>query len=181
VKDGVSYVAQLVPDIAPQRIKFGWPGNLLKRPANHRCTAPTAQLIRSWPCAIEQEPGAIAHITQVDCHPLGSREVFDVDDLDAVLNRAAEFFAASPMPASSTAQRCARRLNAAKLRLERLKHCVTQQQLADRVGVDLNTVQRWEAGERSPPRFLQKLCEALGVTPPELVETDEWPARRTGK
>jgi transcriptional regulator with XRE-family HTH domain len=56
------------------------------------------------------------------------------------------------------------------------------QQLADQVGVDLNTVQRWEAGERFPwPKFLQKLCEVLGVGTGELVDADEWPAKRQGK
>jgi transcriptional regulator with XRE-family HTH domain len=69
-----------------------------------------------------------------------------------------------------------------RLQRLRLEKFLTQQQLADQVGVDLNTVQRWEAGDRFPwPRFLQKLCEVLGVGTADLVEADEWPARRPGK
>jgi transcriptional regulator with XRE-family HTH domain len=69
-----------------------------------------------------------------------------------------------------------------RLKRLRLARFLTQQQLANRVGVDLNTVQRWEASERFPwPRFLEQLCQALAVTPDELVEADEWPTRRKGK
>ena len=64
----------------------------------------------------------------------------------------------------------------------RLRRFLTQQALADQVGVDLNTVQRWESGAAFPwPRHLQQLCAVLAVPPDELVEPDEWPTRRAAK
>jgi transcriptional regulator with XRE-family HTH domain len=64
----------------------------------------------------------------------------------------------------------------------RLRKFLTQQQLADEVGVDLNTIQRWEAGDSFPwPKHLQKLCQVLGVDIDGLLESDEWPAKRQGK
>jgi transcriptional regulator with XRE-family HTH domain len=66
-----------------------------------------------------------------------------------------------------------------QLQPTRVRRLLTQQQLADRVGVDLNSVQRWEAGLSFPrSQHLARLCQALGVQPDEIVEADEWPTRR---
>ena len=40
------------------------------------------------------------------------------------------------------------------LRRWRLEHSLSQQQLADYLGVNWSTVQRWEAGTQGPPAFL---------------------------
>ena len=54
-----------------------------------------------------------------------------------------------------------------ELRRQRL---LTQRELAEAVGVRLQTVQTWEAGTRYPrPAQLRKLCEVLGVTPADLL------------
>ena len=54
-----------------------------------------------------------------------------------------------------------------ELRRQRL---LTQRELAEAVGVRLQTVQTWEAGTRSPrPAQLRKLCEVLEVTPADLL------------
>lgn len=46
---------------------------------------------------------------------------------------------------------------------------LTQQQLADRLGVDKATISRWEGGKRSPSlNVLAALGEALNVPLPEL-------------
>lgn len=47
---------------------------------------------------------------------------------------------------------------------------LTQQQLSDRSGVSVRTIQNYESGSYSP-RFgiVDKLAEALGVTSPELL------------
>ena len=53
--------------------------------------------------------------------------------------------------------------------LRRLK-LLTQKELAEAVGVQWVTAQRWEAGTRYPrPAQQRKLCEVLGVTPEELL------------
>ncbi len=54
-----------------------------------------------------------------------------------------------------------------RLRRERM---LTQQELADRVGVSLQSVQYWEAGARFPrPAQQRRLCEALEVAPSALL------------
>lgn len=53
-----------------------------------------------------------------------------------------------------------------RLRVERL---LSQRGLAAAVGVDVQSVNRWERGRKQPSlRNLAKLCDALGITPTEL-------------
>jgi transcriptional regulator with XRE-family HTH domain len=57
----------------------------------------------------------------------------------------------------------------------RLKLRFTQEGLADEVGVDPRTVQRWEAGERKPQPWTQpKLAKVLQVTREQLDEMLLW-------
>ena len=56
------------------------------------------------------------------------------------------------------------------LRELRRRRLLTQKELAEAVGVQWATAQRWEAGTRYPrPVQQRKLCEVLGVTPEELL------------
>jgi hypothetical protein len=68
--DGFFYVIQLAPDVAPQRIKLGWALDAAKRLKEHRCAAPTAVLVQSWPCARQWEKHAITAATFDGCMPL---------------------------------------------------------------------------------------------------------------
>lgn len=45
---------------------------------------------------------------------------------------------------------------------------LTQEELAERVGVSEVTVRRWERGNRPYPAFLRALCQALAASPEEL-------------
>ena len=57
--------------------------------------------------------------------------------------------------------------------LKRLRQgaLLTQQELADRVGVPYQRIGEWERGVTTPrPGNQRKLCEARGVTPRELLE-----------
>lgn len=66
-----------------------------------------------------------------------------------------------------------------KLQATRVRRLLTQQQLANEAGVDLNSIQRWEAGSSFPRmQHLARLCQVLSVEPDELVADDEWPTRR---
>lgn len=66
-----------------------------------------------------------------------------------------------------------------KLQSIRIRRLLTQQQLADLAEVDLNSIQRWEAGSSFPRvQHLARLCQVLKVEPAQLVEDDEWPTRR---
>jgi len=53
---------------------------------------------------------------------------------------------------------------------------LTQLKLSIIVGVHVNSVKRWEAGERYPgPGEMQALAQALGVPIRELVTFPEYP------
>ena len=56
------------------------------------------------------------------------------------------------------------------LRALRLRRLMTQQELAQRIGVRYQTVGSWEAGTAHPRvAAMRKLCEVLEVTPDELL------------
>lgn len=60
------------------------------------------------------------------------------------------------------------------LRSWRTRRFLTQKGLAEKIGVPYQTVQRWESGQSFPrPSHLRRLCEALEVTPDELLTSDE--------
>jgi transcriptional regulator with XRE-family HTH domain len=60
-----------------------------------------------------------------------------------------------------------------RIRELRRARFLTQGELAAQVGVSLQAVQGWEAGKYQPRlRHLKRLCEALGVTPEELIEPE---------
>jgi transcriptional regulator with XRE-family HTH domain len=59
----------------------------------------------------------------------------------------------------------------------RQRKALTQQQLADRAGVNRVTVARIEAGKDEPfPTTLRKLADALGVEPETLADAPDEPA-----
>ncbi len=61
-----------------------------------------------------------------------------------------------------------------QLRTWRRQRFLTQQGLAELLGVSYMTVQRWELGQASPRLAHQKkLIEALGITPAELFSAME--------
>lgn len=58
----------------------------------------------------------------------------------------------------------------ADLKALRKRNLLTQQELAALIGVQYQTVQRWENGTRYPrPAQLRKLCEVLKISPDELL------------
>lgn len=59
----------------------------------------------------------------------------------------------------------------------RKKRGLTQGNLAERVGVEQPTIQRWESGKQSPSlEDLDRLASALGVHPGELFADQDLPA-----
>lgn len=51
----------------------------------------------------------------------------------------------------------------------RRAQALTQQELANRAGLNLVTINRLERGYTARPQTIRKIAEALGVTPGELM------------
>lgn len=47
---GSFYIIQLVPEALPKRVKIGFAENIEQRLTEHHTAAPTAKLLKSWPC-----------------------------------------------------------------------------------------------------------------------------------
>lgn len=93
--DGFFYVIRVVPDLAPGRVKFGFTCDIQVRLQAHRTSAPTAELVKAWPCRRSWECAAIASVTRVGCK-LIANEVHDCDCIDNVVDRCDAFFAIMP-------------------------------------------------------------------------------------
>lgn len=93
---GYFYIIQLHPEDLPNRLKIGYTDNLDVRQSDHRTTAPTLKLVRSWPCKRTREDAARASITRDDCEHVGG-EVYD-GDVQVFIDRAEAFFAVMPQP-----------------------------------------------------------------------------------
>jgi len=92
---GFLYVVVPFPECAPRRVKLGFATDTDTRLAAYRTIAPTAQVVKAWSCHRTWETAATASITRMDCSLVGG-EVFDCDDLDALVQRGDEFFAMMP-------------------------------------------------------------------------------------
>lgn len=92
---GHFYVIQIVPDLAPKRVKLGFASDVGNRLQAHRTSAPTAWIATSWPCMRSWELAAIASATRTGCQLVGG-EVFDCEDLEALISRCNAFFAIMP-------------------------------------------------------------------------------------
>jgi len=96
---GFFYAIQIVPDLDPNRVKLGFADNVETRLAQHRTSAPTARLLKSWPCKRTWERTVMDALAAVGGR-LILNEVFEFSDVDTVLRRADELFALLPDPAS---------------------------------------------------------------------------------
>src|SRR5712692_2537110 len=58
-----------------------------------------------------------------------------------------------------------------RLKIVRLRRALTQQQLAEKAGINRATIVRLEGGQDQPfPTTVRKLADALGVQPEDLEE-----------
>ena len=94
IDSGAYYVIQLVPDLDARRVKLGFSPD----PAGHvtilRAGAPTARLLRAWPCRPAWAPAAHDCLAG-DCRPI-TDGVFDCDELDQCVARGETFFTLLP-------------------------------------------------------------------------------------
>jgi hypothetical protein len=98
--EGWFYLIQLEPQHDPGRFKVGFTTDLDGRLRHHRCSAPFAAYLKTWPCKRLWERAAI------DCLSAGAEqlhtEVFRATSLDQVREKGDDFFAVMP-PIAPTA------------------------------------------------------------------------------
>ncbi len=94
IDQGVFYLIQLGPEHDPGRFKLGFASNLSERLRDHRCSAPFAIVLATWPCRVLWEKTAIDCVTQ-SCERLHT-EVFRTDDISEVERRCEQFFTLMP-------------------------------------------------------------------------------------
>jgi len=95
---GFFYLIQLVPEAVPNRVKIGFADNVERRLGEHRTAAPTAKVLKSWPCKRSWDFAAMDCITRSDCK-LVLNEVFE-GEIQGFIDRADAFFAIMPNPDS---------------------------------------------------------------------------------
>jgi hypothetical protein len=94
IEYGVFYLIQLEPEHDPGRFKVGFAALIDERLRSHRCAAPFAEVVKTWPCRRLWERTAIDCVT-LDCVQLHT-EVFRTTDLSRVVARGDAFFAMMP-------------------------------------------------------------------------------------
>ncbi len=93
---GSFYIIQLIPEALPNRVKIGFSNDPDARLAQHRTAAPTAKLLKSWPCKRSWDYAAMDSITRKDCK-LVLNEVYECD-VEGFLQRGNAFFSLMPDP-----------------------------------------------------------------------------------
>jgi len=91
---GYFYLIQLVPEALPDRMKIGYTDNLEQRLSEHRTSAPTLKLIKSWECKRTWDQAAMDSITRENCkHVLN--EVYE-GNVEGFIERGDKFFGNMP-------------------------------------------------------------------------------------
>lgn len=93
---GFFYLIQLVPEALPNRVKIGFADDVEKRLTEHRTAAPTARLLKAWPCKRSWDYAAMDSISREGCK-LVLNEVYE-GALDGFIARGDTFFAVMPNP-----------------------------------------------------------------------------------
>jgi len=91
---GFFYLIQLEPEHDPGRVKLGFTMDLDGRLQKHRCSAPFAEYVGTWPCKRVWERAAIDCVTD-GCEQLHT-EVFRAASLEQIANQAKAFFSMMP-------------------------------------------------------------------------------------
>ena len=93
--EGWFYIVLIVPELDPLRVKLGFASDARNRLQAHRTVAPTATLVKAWPCKRAWEQAAMDSVTRLGCQLIAS-EVFQCDNLDALIERCESFFELMP-------------------------------------------------------------------------------------
>ena len=94
---GAFYVVQLVPELDLNRVKLGFADDAGARLAQHRTAAPTAKLLKTWPCKRSWEFTVIDALSTAGCK-LILNEVYECCDLPRLLAHGDQLFSLLPDP-----------------------------------------------------------------------------------
>jgi hypothetical protein len=94
---GFFYIIQLIPEYDKNRIKLGYANDVRDRLAQHRTSAPTAVLLKSYPCKREWEKSIIDFLALKHCRLINS-EVYEAIDLEKMVDYADQLFSLIPSP-----------------------------------------------------------------------------------
>ena len=95
---GFFYIIQLVPEALPNRVKIGFADSVERRLTEHHTAAPTARVLKAWPCKRSWDYAAMDSITKEGCK-LVLNEDFE-GDIAGFVERGDKFFAVMPNPDS---------------------------------------------------------------------------------
>lgn len=99
LESGVFYVIQLIPELDRRRIKLGFAIDINERLLQHRTAAPTAKVVKTWPCKRSWELTVMDCLSSAKCR-LILNEVFECDDLEMLIDLGEKFFGLLPHPNS---------------------------------------------------------------------------------
>ena len=89
---GFFYMIQPIPEYNPNRIKFGFGYDVVRRMGSHKSVCPNLNVLATWPCQRHLEKKAIRAITKkVKCIAIAD-ELFECDDYAQLLHSANEYF-----------------------------------------------------------------------------------------
>jgi hypothetical protein len=88
---GSFYVIQLVPELDPRRIKLGFADDISQRLAQHRTSAPTATVLKAWPCKRSWEKTVIDALA-FSRGKLILNEVYEFDDVEKMIEHGNQLF-----------------------------------------------------------------------------------------
>jgi hypothetical protein len=94
---GVFYLVQIIPELNPNRLKLGFAADVQQRLSEHRTSAPTASILKTWPCKRSWESTVTDCLAGYDCE-LILNEVYECKDLQKLLEMADRLFAILPNP-----------------------------------------------------------------------------------
>ena len=96
-ESGCFYIIQLIPELDPQRIKFGFAINLNERLMQFRTVAPTAKVLKWWPCKRSWESVVMDCLASLGCRQI-LNEVYECQALDDLIQTGNAFFNIMPDP-----------------------------------------------------------------------------------
>lgn len=97
---GSFYVIQLVPELDRKRIKLGFADDINQRLSQHRTSAPTATVLKSWPCRRSWEKTVIDALAGVG-GKLILNEVYEFDDIEKMIEHGDQLFSLLADPSST--------------------------------------------------------------------------------